>query len=356
MDRRNSAKFFLTGLASAVLFGAATPVSKVLLADVQVQVLAGLLYIGAVLGVLPAALRTKPLRLPWQAGRRTFFLLGGAILLGGIAGPLLLLLGLKSASAGSVSLWLNLEFVATVLLGHFLFRDYMTLRGWIASGGTLVAAVLLVGAEGDPGLRAVILVAGACVCWGFDNHFTALIDGITPAQATLWKGAAAGVFNLVVGGLLADGIGSPGLMVCALIVGALAYGLSVTLYITAAQGLGAIRSQMVFSTSPFFGLLLAVVVLGEPFTGLQLLAAGLIIASLVLLFREQHHHYHRHVAVSHRHDHAHDDAHHAHAHGTASRGATHNHWHEHETAEHDHAHWPDLHHRHRHHEGGADEK
>jgi drug/metabolite transporter (DMT)-like permease len=343
-------------LVSAALFGAATPVSKVLLADIQVQVLAGLLYLGATVGVLPAAVRAKPMRLPWQAGRRTLILLGGAILLGGIAGPLLLLLGLKNASAGSVSLWLNLEFVATVLLGHFVFRDYMTLRGWIAAAGTLVAAVLLVGAEGDPGLRAVMFVAGACLCWGFDNHLTALIDGITPAQATLWKGAVAGVFNLVIGGVLVGGIGSPGLVTSALIVGALAYGLSVTLYISAAQGLGAIRSQMIFSTAPFFGFLMAVGILGESFTGLQILAAVIIIASLVILFREQHHHSHRHVAFAHRHDHAHDDAHHAHAHEAAPRGVTHSHWHEHEAAEHDHGHWPDLHHRHRHHEDGADDK
>ena len=354
--RRNSATYFLTGLASALLFGAATPVSKVLLADVQVQVLAGLLYLGAALGVLPAAIRAKPVRLPWQAGRRTFLLLAGAVLMGGIAGPVLLLLGLKSASAGSVSLWLNLEFVATVLLGHFVFRDYLTRRGWIAAGGTLLAALLLVGAEGAPGVGAVMLVAGACLCWGFDNHFTALIDGITPAQATLWKGVAAGLFNLFMGGVLVGEIGSPGRVVSALIVGTLAYGFSVTLYITAAQGLGAIRSQMIFSTAPFFGLLLAVGVLGEPFTGLQLLAAAIIIASLVILFREQHRHFHRHATVAHRHDHAHDDAHHAHAHGAAPRGASHNHWHEHESAEHDHAHWPDLHHRHRHHEDDAEDQ
>ncbi len=341
---------------SAALFGAATPVSKLLLDEIQFQVLAGLLYLGAVIGVLPAAVRARPVRLPWQAGGRTFILLAGAIVLGGIAAPLLLLLGLKNASAGSVSLWLNLEFVATVLLGHFLFRDHMTLRGWIASVGTLAAAVLLVGAEGDPGLLAVLLVFGACVCWGFDNHLTALIDGITPAQATLWKGAAAGVFNLFLGGARAGGIGSPGLIVCALIVGALAYGLSVTLYITAAQGLGATRSQMVFSTAPFFGLLLSVSFLGESFTVLQLLAALIIVASLVILFREQHRHSHRHEALAHRHDHAHDDAHHAHIHAPPSHISSHEHWHEHEPAEHRHEHWPDLHHRHRHQEGGADEK
>ncbi len=356
MPTRRNTNLFLTGMLSALLFGAATPASKVLLADLQAQTLAGLLYLGAVLGVLPAAVWPKPMRLPWQAGRRTLVLLGGAIVLGGIVGPWLLLLGLQRASAGSVSLWLNLEFVATVLLGHFVFREYMTLRGWIAAGGTLVSAVLLVGAEGNPGLLSVLFVAGACICWGIDNHLTALIDGITPAQTTLWKGAAAGVFNLVVGGLLAGGIGSFGLVVSALVVGALAYGLSVSLYITAAQGLGASRSQMIFSTAPFFGLLFAVIILGETFTGMQALATAIIAASLVILFSERHQHIHRHDPVTHRHDHDHDDDHHAHDHVTSQSGANHTHWHEHEASDHTHAHWPDLHHRHPHADNGHDDR
>ena len=355
MPSRRTAKLFVTGLISALLFGAATPASKMLLVDLQAQVLAGLLYLGAVLGVLPAAVWSKPGRPTGQMDRRTYLLLGGAIVLGGVVGPLLLLSGLQRASAGSVSLWLNLEFVATVLLGHFVFREYLTLRGWIAAGGTLLSAVLLVGAEGDPGLLSVALVAGACICWGVDNHLTALIDGITPAQTTLWKGAAAGVFNLVMGGVVAGGIGRPGLVVSALVVGALAYGLSVTLYITAAQGLGASRSQMIFSTAPFFGLLFAVFILDEPFTGMQALAAVVIAASLVTLFSEQHQHAHRHDAVAHRHDHAHDDDHHAHGHRNSPRGANHAHWHEHEAAEHTHGHWPDLHHRHRHSNNGHDD-
>ena len=343
-----TAKFLLTGLLSAFLFGAATPASKILLADIQTQVLAGLLYLGAVLGVLPAVVRTESARRTWRADGRTLGLLVGAIVLGGIVGPLLLLIALRMASAGSVSLWLNLEFVATVMLGHFVFREYMTTRGWIAAGGTLLAAVLLAGGEGLPGLPAVFLVAGACLCWGLDNHWTALIDGLTPAQTTVWKGLAAGVFNLTLGGLRAGGIGSPGPVVGALAVGAVAYGLSVAMYITAAQGLGASRSQMVFSTAPFFGLLLSVVLLGEPLTGIQAGAALLTIVSLVIVFSEKHRHTHRHAAVAHRHRHDHDDGHHAHDPAGAAHGGNPSHWHVHEPIEHDHAHWPDLHHRHRH--------
>jgi drug/metabolite transporter (DMT)-like permease len=272
----------------------------------------------------------------------------GAIVLGGILGPLFLLLGLRVASAGSVALWLNLELVATVVLGHFVFHEHFSLRGWTAAGGTLFAAMLLAGAEGNLGLLSVCLVAVACLCWGFDNHFTARIDGITPAQTTLWKGLTAGSFNLIVGGTLAGGVGGLNGLIGALLVGAVSYGISVMLYINTAQGMGAGRSQMIFSSAPFFGLALSVVVLGESFTESQALAAGIMIASLLFLFRERHLHFHRHDPIQHIHEHQHKDGHHDHRHEGLPRKMSHSHWHVNGPKEHEHAHWPDLHHKHGH--------
>lgn len=352
-EKRHITKLLVIGLASACLFGAATPASKALLSGIQPQVLAGLLYLGAALGVLPAVARNRAFLPPWHAGRRTLLLLTGAIVLGGILGPLLLLLGLKTASSGSVALWLNLEFVATVILGHFLFHEHLAARGWIAAAGTLLAAMILTGGEGSAGVLSVSLVAAACLCWGFDNHFTALIDGITPTQTTLWKGLAAGAFNLIVGGYLAGVVGGPQVILLALLVGALCYGLSVTLYIVTAQGLGASRSQMIFSTAPFFGVLLSVIFLDESFTWIQAVATGIIAASLVLLFTEKHAHIHRHDSLSHQHAHNHLDGHHDHEHDDIATSESHVHWHEHDPVEHAHKHWPDLHHRHDH---GDDEK
>lgn len=346
--KRHTTTLLALGLVSACLFGAATPASKALLTGIHPQVLAGLLYLGAALGVLPVVIQKKSFRPPWQAGRRTLLLLTGAVVLGGILGPLFLLFGLRVASSGSVSLWLNLEFVATVILGHFVFREHLTGRGWIAAGGTFAAALLLAGGEGDVGILSVGLVAAGCLCWGFDNHFTALIDGITPSQTTFWKGLVAGVFNLILGAVLAGGVGKPALVLVALLVGVLAYGVSVTLYIVTAQGFGASRAQMVFSTAPFFGVLLSVAVLGETFTWTQALASGSIAASLVLLFSEKHAHVHRHDSASHQHDHCHMDDHHDHQHSGTPATVSHVHWHDHDPIEHGHKHWPDLHHRHGH--------
>jgi len=345
--RRNNSFLLAIGLVSAFLFGAATPASKALLNDVQPQALAGLLYLGAAIGVLPVLFRERTFCLPWRAGRRTITLLSGAILLGGVLGPWLLLLGLRTATSGSVSLLLNLELVATIFLGHLVFREYLATRGWLAAAGTLLAAVLLALGEGSSGLFSGLLVGAACLCWGFDNHLTALIDGITPAQTTLWKGLVAGLFNLVIGGFVLGGLGSGMIILWALGIGALSYGISVMLYITTAQGLGASRSQMVFSTAPFFGLLLSLLFLGESLTSLQIIAAFIIIGSLALLFSEQHGHVHRHNRMMHEHWHRHDDGHHSHEHDDLSV-TVHTHRHNHEPVEHEHAHWPDLHHRHDH--------
>jgi len=345
---RNTSKYAIGGLISAFLFGAATPANKALLDGIQPQALAGLLYLGAALGVLPGTIREQTFRWPWQAGRSTFLLLTGAIVLGGIVGPLLFLLGLRAASSGSVSLWLNLEFVATVVLGHFVFREHLSPRGWIAAGGTLIAALLLAGDEGGGGFIPVILISLGCLCWGFDNHFTALIDGISSSQITLWKGVAAGAFNLLMGSVIAGSVGRPAVVLVAVLVGAVSYGLSIKLYVTAAQGLGATRSQMVFSTAPFFALLLSVTVLGEAFTGAQATASVIIVISLLILFSEKHSHVHRHDSKSHQHRHWRDGGHHDHAHDGLGSTVDHSHWHEHNAQEHVHEHWPDLHHRHGH--------
>jgi drug/metabolite transporter (DMT)-like permease len=354
--KRSTTTFVAAGLASALLFGAATPASKALLGGMQAQALAGLLYLGAALGVLPVVIRERTFRWPWQAGRTTLVLLTGAIVMGGIIGPLLLLLGLKAASSGSVALWLNLEFVATVILGQFVFREHLELRGWIAAGGTLIAAVLLAGGEAGGGIIPAILIAAGCLCWGFDNHFTALIDGISPSQTTFWKGAVAGTFNLLMSFAVAGGTARPAMILIALLVGAASYGVSITLYVTSAQGLGATRSQMVFSAAPFFGLLLSVTVLGENFTGVQAIAAVMIVISLVILFSEKHAHVHRHDFISHQHRHRHDESHHDHVHDGLKGADIHSHPHEHKPQEHAHEHWPDLHHRHGHDDDGEHRK
>lgn len=166
-------------LASALLFGASTPLSKLLLDHVSPFQLAGLLYLGAALGMAPFAVRRRLVHRVRSLDSGNAGRLLGAVLLGGIAGPVLLLFGLRVAAAASVSLWLNLELVATAVLGVLLFRDQLSGRSWLGAGLVVASAVLLSWDGGTAGILPGVLVAMACVCWGFDNHFTSLIDGLT---------------------------------------------------------------------------------------------------------------------------------------------------------------------------------
>jgi drug/metabolite transporter (DMT)-like permease len=337
-------------LLAAILFGAATPASKALLQTLPTFQLAGLLYLGAAIGVIPLLTKERKFSFPWDLDHKTAYRLLGAIGLGGVVGPLLLLFGLSLASAASVSLWLNLELIATVILGFLIFRDKLHLSGLTATVGIVAAATLLSFSEGHAGVKAGLLVGAACFCWGLDNHFTALITGITPAQTTFWKGLVAGTVNLSIGIQLDPYIATFYLTVAAILVGVFSYGFSLVLYIASAQKLGAARSQIIFSSSPFFGVLLAVVFLGESIYPAQIIAALIIVISLALLFFEKHHHLHHHQAVAHEHWHHHDDGHHDHHSPGKPQSIYHSHWHEHRATTHAHLHWPDPQHRHEHEE------
>jgi len=334
----------LLALASAVLFGAATPAAKMLLANLTALQLAGLLYLGAAIGIAPRAFWRRGHRPPLDAVNRSR--LAGAVLLGGIAGPVLLLLGLRSASAGSVSLLLNFEVAATALLGVLLFGEALGTRGWFGVAGIIIAGTILSWASGWPGVVPAVLVAAACACWGLDNNFTALIDGMSPSETTLWKAGIAGTTNLLIGVTLAPIRAPASTIAAALGVGALSYGVSIALYITAAHLEGAIRAQSVFAMAPFVGAVLSWAVLHEATETAQFLAGTFFLGAIALLASDRHSHTHAHEPLGHMHSHRHDDHHHAHAHPDLPAAVRHSHWHEHDRTEHAHLHVADLHHRH----------
>lgn len=340
---------FILAILSAFLFGLSTPLSKGLLAHWTSQQLAGLLYLGAALGVSLPLILSRTGFFSAQLGKANFLRLGGAILFGGILGPLFLLAGLRLASASSVSLWLNLEMVATSVLAVLLFRDHLGSRGWSGAVCVLGAGILLSWGEGAAGLRAGIYLGLACICWGMDNNLTALIDGLSPLQSTFWKGLVAGSVNLALGlGLARIPHSTPSALFGGLGLGAIAYGASIVLYIKAAQALGASRSQMIFASAPLFGLISSAVWLGEGLTPLHGLALGLQALGTFFLFKDRHSHSHTHEAMEHNHEHQHQDGHHTHTHPGLPANMRHTHRHAHEPTTHNHLHWPDLHHRHTH--------
>lgn len=335
-------------LVAAALFGATPAVAKRLLEHMAPLPLAGLLYAGAALAALPLAGRGgSPHR---RRQLRHLGILAGAVLAGGVVGPVLLLLALMHARAASVSLWLNLEAVATAALAYLLFREHLGWRTWAAMAAVVAGGAVLAIPAGSAGAGAAGLVALAALAWGLDNNLTSLIDGLTPAQYTAIKGAVAAAVNLGLAALTGAAFAGPGTTLLALLVGALGYGVSLLLYVAGAQTLGAARSQLAFASAPAAGLVVAWTWLGEPVAGVELAAAALMAVGVLLLFGSEHEHEHEHQAVTHSHAHTHDDGHHEHDHlhpGLAAH-VRHTHEHAHPPVRHRHAHVPDLHHRHAH--------
>lgn len=339
-------------LTSAALFGLATPFAKLLLGGMQAWLLAGLLYLGAGLGLGLYSLtrragghapREAPLTradLPW---------LVAAIASGGVIAPVLLMSGLNLTTASSGSLLLNLEAIATVAIAALIFREHV--GGRLVSGAALIiAGALALSWQGsffelDAG---AILIAGACIAWGIDNNLTRRISGADPVQITLLRGLIAGAVNVSIGLAGGAALPEPALLAGTLVTGFFGYGVSLVLFVMSLQRLGTARTGAYFSTAPFIGALAAIPLLSDPVTPQFLIAGALMGIGVWLSLTENHLHPHTHEALEHSHRHSHDE-HHQHAHmDEAPSDATHTHTHRHDPLSHTHPHWPDLHHRHGH--------
>ena len=345
----------ILALLSAALFGVSTPAAKALLGSIDPTVLAGLLYCGAGIGiailrriVLPLIVCTSAAETPLAANDMPW--LAGAIVAGGIVGPLLLMAGLTHTDAASASLLLTLEGVATALLAWFVFRENFDQR--IALGmACLVAGAVVLSWSGTPtlsGLIGPLAITGACIAWGIDNNLTRKVSLADPLQIVELKGLIAGPFNLALGLWLGGNLPAFSPLLVAGLVGFLGYGVSLVLFVFALRHLGTARTGAYFSTAPFLGATAAVLFLGEAVT-IQLGIAGLLMALGVWLhLTEIHEHEHEHDLLEHAHPHVHD-AHHQHAHepGTPP-GEPHTHTHRHVRLRHKHSHVPDMHHTHRH--------
>lgn len=339
-------------LGAALLFGASTPLAKLLLDGVSPWLLAGLLYAGSGLGLyVYRRTRRSALRIRLNSGEWVW--LAGAVLSGGIVAPVLLMIGLTHTTASKASLLLNAEGVFTTLLAWCVFRESVDSRIALGMVSIVTGAVVL----SWPGsLQAVSwwstsAILGACVAWAVDNNLTRKVSLAEPTGIACIKGMVAGSTNLLLACAFTEHLILPSWvrMGAILFVGFLAYGVSLSLFVVGLRHLGTARAGAYFSIAPFFGAALSVVFLGEALTS-QLIGAGVLMAIGVWLHLTEHHtHEHTHELLEHEHEHVHD-AHHQHAHDSLSFKVSgrHAHTHRHDALTHTHAHYPDAHHRHNH--------
>jgi drug/metabolite transporter (DMT)-like permease len=340
-------------LLSAALFGASTPLAKLLLGDVPPLLLAATLYLGSGIGLLAWLVVRRALsrtELPTSLAGSDFLWLGGAIAAGGVIAPVFLVFGLVRTDAAAASLLLNLEAVLTASIAWIAFRENVDRRVFagmlaIVAGGVVLSWHEVPGAAGVGGL---LLIAAACLAWAIDNNLTRRISGGDAATIACLKGLIAGSVNLALAFQLGVSLPAAGSLAAAGFVGFLGYGVSLVLFIVALRHLGTARTGAYFSVAPFFGAALALVALGDQTTAYFWIAAALMALGVRLHLTERHEHVHVHEPLEHSHPHVHDEHHrHEYARSEDDNGP-HTHAHRHERAVHSHPHYPDLHHRHRH--------
>lgn len=339
-------------LGAAALFGASMPFAKVLLKGTSPVLLAGLLYLGSGIGLgLVRLLRDRGWRMP-SLSRPEWGWLVLAIGLGGVLGPLLLMFGLATTPASTASLLLNLEAVLTAVIAWVVFRESTDRNVVLGMLVIVTGAALLTW----PDMRqstggwswGSLFIACACLCWALDNNFTRKVSASDALFLAGFKGMVAGVVNT--GMALVLGARLPGAVAMgeAMIVGLLGYGVSLVLFVLALRGLGTARTGAYFSTAPFIGAAIAILIFGEQVTGVFWVVFVLMAVGVWLHLAERHEHMHTHEAIIHTHRHVHDE-HHQHGHDFPWDGREpHTHEHTHAPITHNHPHYPDIHHRHRH--------
>jgi drug/metabolite transporter (DMT)-like permease len=343
----------LQAIMASVLFAASAPLSKLLLGDIEPVLLAALLYLGCGFGLLfIKILRKLTIRDSSKEARlvaKEIPWLAGAILAGGVAAPIILMLSLKNTPAATASLLLNFEAVSTSVIASIAFKEALGKRIWVAVALITTASVILSwdtkGAWGFSfGAVGVIL---ACVFWGIDNNFTRNISDKDPVSIVTIKGIVAGSVSLAIALSTGSSIPSMKAVFAALILGFFSYGISIILFIFAMRSLGAARTSAFFGSAPFVGAIISIVLFRE-WPGINFIfLLPVMIAGAVLILWEDHSHVHKHEMIEHEHRHVHTDNHHLNEPGD-NELIEHTHWHIHKEIEHSHEHTPDIHHRHVH--------
>ena len=332
-------------IVAAALYAINVPFSKILLNYIGPTMLAAFLYLGAGFGMAIYSLIIKsngknkavePLtkkELPYTV----------SMVVLDIIAPILLMFGIKFSNAANVSLINNFEIVATSLIALFIFKEIISKKLWIAIALVTVASIIL-SFEGKDAFEfniGSLFVFGACLCWGFENNCTKKISNKSSVEIVIIKGVFSGLGSLIVAFIIGESLPSLLWLFYALVLGFIAYGLSIHFYIMAQKNLGAAKTSAYYSIAPFLGVAFGMIILRERPAIQFYIALIVMIISTYFIIKDsielQHSHEHIHT---HTHEHSHGDLIHTHKH---THIHTHNHIHFDNINNHEHKHKEMLH-------------
>ncbi len=317
-------------LFAAVFYAINVPISKLLLKNVGPTTMAALLYLGAGIGIGILSLFNKHDRKSSEklSKKDLPFVIGMIVL--DIAAPIFLMLGISYGSSANASLLGNFEIAATTVIALFVFKEAVSKRLWAAIALITISSILLSfeGTDSFSFSYGSLLVLAATVCWGFENNCTRNISSKSTYEIVVLKGIFSGLGALVIALIKREPMPGIRYMVAALLLGFVAYGLSIFLYVRAQNVLGAAKTSAYYAAAPFVGAFLSFVVLREQLSWMYFIALIVMVGGSALVVADtliRHHaHEHQHTfththngtththTVTHSHDHKHymtDDRH-----------------------------------------------
>ncbi len=275
-------------LLAAAFYAINTPLSKLLLDNVPATFMAAFLYLGAGAGVgimylfhwhkEDRAERLTKKDLPYTIGMIVLDILA----------PIFLMLGIKYGTAANASLLGNFEIVATTLIACLAFKEAVSKRLWAAIGMITLSSILLSfeGAGSFQFSYGSVLVILATACWGLENNCTRGISDKSTYEIVLLKGIFSGGGAFVIALISGEKIPEIRYILPAMLLGFVAYGLSIFLYIRAQRDLGAAKTSAYYAVAPFVGALLSFAILGEKLTGIYFAALIIMIAGTVFVVKD----------------------------------------------------------------------
>ena len=262
MKTKTIATFF--AILAAALYAINIPLSKILLQHVSPTMMAAFLYLGAGIGLFIYGKITKEQEHSESLTKAELPYTIGMILLD-IAAPILLMLGLGSTNSANASLLNNFEIVATSCIAFLIFKEMISKRLTLAIILVTIASIML-SFEGKGSFEfntGSLLVLAASCCWGLENNCTRMLSSKSSVQITTIKGLFSGLGSLIVAFIAGESIPEITWMIAVLLLGFVAYGLSINFYIKAQKHLGAAKTSAYYSVAPFLGVFFGIVLLNE---------------------------------------------------------------------------------------------
>lgn len=280
MNKKSQNKAILLAILAAALYAISTPVSKMMLQVVPPTMIAAFLYLGAGIGVGTMMLVRFERKRPSTEERlhRRDIPYTVAMVALDIAAPILMMFGLKTCSAANTSLLNNFEIVATAIIALLFFGEAVGRRLWTAIAFVTAASILLSLDDGSIGealsfSKGSLLVLGATICWGLENNCTRQIADRDPMEIVTIKGFGSGLGALAIAFAVGESLPAWHHLAIILLLGYVAYGLSIYCYTYAQRTIGAAKTSTYYALAPFIGALLSILMLGEPVTPVFIIAS-----------------------------------------------------------------------------------